>query len=168
MAAETVTRDELRRRIEAGDAAFRAYLRTLSAEQIMAPALDDGWSVKDVIGHVAAWQEILLDWLAARERGEPLAELAPGFAWGQTDALNALLHEQRAAWTADDALASYHSALDGVFDALSGLSDAELNEPPLDPQAPPVWQWFAMNTYEHLADHIGWMREAFSGGRPIE
>jgi hypothetical protein len=161
MAEETVTRDELRQRIEDGDADFRAYLSTLNAEQMTAPALDDGWSVKDVIGHVTAWHEVLLDWLAARERGEQLTELAPGYPWGQTDALNQHLYEQRTAWALDDALASYRDTLSTVLDALDGLSDAELNEPPADPEAPLVWQWFAINTYEHVADHIGWMREAF-------
>jgi len=36
---------------------WEALLAGLSEAQITAPQLDDGWSIKDVIAHLRAWQQ---------------------------------------------------------------------------------------------------------------
>lgn len=59
--------------LETAQAAFErweALLADLSEAQILAPMLDDGWSIKDVIAHLKAWQELSMMRLEAGQYGE--------------------------------------------------------------------------------------------------
>lgn len=53
------------------------------------------WSIKDVLGHVTAWELLALQYLECGRRGEP----PPESEWDSTDAYNAHEADQRASWT---------------------------------------------------------------------
>lgn len=46
------------------------------------------WSVKDILAHLTAWEQLCLGWYRAGERGETPPLPAPGFNWSQLPALN--------------------------------------------------------------------------------
>lgn len=48
---------------------LEALLSGLSEAQILATVLDDGWSIKDVIAHLKAWQELSIMRLEAGQYG---------------------------------------------------------------------------------------------------
>ncbi len=50
-------------------AALQALLASLDEAQMLAPELDDGWSVKDVLAHIAAWEARCASWLDSVARG---------------------------------------------------------------------------------------------------
>ena len=163
MPDDRVTRTELRRRIHASLAAFERELSALDGGALTDPALPGGWSAKDVLAHLALWQEILLDWLAARERGEPVIELAPGYPWGEFDRVNADAHETRKAWTVEQAERAFRESTASMLAALDTLDDDALNEAWPRRNAR-VWQWFEWNTYHHYDEHTEMLRDAFGGG----
>ena len=49
---------------------FEALLAPLSEEQLCSPTLDGGWSIKDIMAHVAEWELICARWLEEFLRGE--------------------------------------------------------------------------------------------------
>jgi uncharacterized protein (TIGR03083 family) len=53
------TKDELTAKEERDWAEFEELLRAVSEERLETPALDGGWSVKDVLWHVAYWWDDL-------------------------------------------------------------------------------------------------------------
>ncbi len=53
-----------------------------------------GWSVKDILAHLAQWQQLNLDWYAAGSRGETPVLPAPGISWRELARLNAMIYRK--------------------------------------------------------------------------
>lgn len=49
---------------------FEALLTPLSEAQLCSPTLEGGWSVKDIMAHIAAWELICARWLEEFLQGE--------------------------------------------------------------------------------------------------
>ena len=123
------------------------------------------WAVKDHLAHIAAWELSLLGLLNGEDR--LTAMHVPG-ARDDTDAINEavwLVHRDE---TADEALAFSRRTHEALMDRLRKMSDADLRHSynhyqPNDPRDSrddrPVVEWVAGNTYEHYAEHIGWINQ---------
>src|SRR5687768_9538384 len=79
-------------------ASWEELLASLSEEQITAPHFDFGWSIKDVMAHLWAWQQISIARMEAgvlhRELKLPKWILSLGQAWEKdADRVNALTFE---------------------------------------------------------------------------
>jgi len=48
----------------------RAILATLTPEQMTRPGALGDWSAKDVLAHLYEWEQMVLGWLAAGQRGQ--------------------------------------------------------------------------------------------------
>jgi Protein of unknown function (DUF1706) len=120
----------------------------------------DGWTVKDHLAHVAAWEHSLLALIEGRDRSgamglhEPLEEI---------DAINEAIRKLHATDTGDEALGYFRDSHAQLMAAIGKLDDADLGKPyshyqPGDPdEKRPVVGWVAGNTYEHYAEHIDWI-----------
>lgn len=60
----------------------------LTREELCAPTLDGGWSIKDVIAHVTTWERRIMRAVIGADRGEEIAWPEPGFQMHETDRLN--------------------------------------------------------------------------------
>jgi uncharacterized damage-inducible protein DinB len=124
-------------------------------------AAPDGWTVKDHLAHVATWEHSLIGLIEGRDRlpamgvHEPLGE--------DTDAINAAIQKLHAGETPEQALKYFRDSHASLMAVLEKLSEADLQKPyshfqPADPdERRPVVNWVAGNTYEHYAEHIGWI-----------
>jgi hypothetical protein len=121
------------------------------------------WAVKDHLVHIAAWELSLLGLLDGEDRRTAMG--VPG-APEDTDAINDAVWLAHRDEDVDQALAFSRDAHERLMGRLSGLSDADLrrsyNHYQLnDPRDPgddrPVIEWVAGNTYEHYAEHIGYI-----------
>lgn len=85
-----------------------------------------GWSVKDILAHLTAWEQLCLGWWRAGQRGETPALPAVGYKWSQLPALNAAIwkahHRRRYA----DVVLDYRASFAEILAAIDGLSDVEL------------------------------------------
>jgi uncharacterized damage-inducible protein DinB len=125
----------------------------------------DGWTVKDHLAHVAAWEHSLLALIEGRDRSgamglhEPLEEI---------DAINEAIRKLHATDTGDEALGYFRDSHAQLMAAIGKLDDADLEKPYshyqlADPdEARPVVGWVAGNTYEHYAEHIDWINQLIS------
>jgi Protein of unknown function (DUF1706) len=125
----------------------------------------DGWTVKDHLAHVAAWEHSLLALVEGhdRERAMGLSEAVEGI-----DNVNEAIRKLHESDTADEALGYFRDSHAQLLAALGKLSDADLQKPysryqPADPdEKRPVVGWVAGNTYEHYGEHIGWINQLLS------
>ena len=75
------------------------FLQARSEEQLTAPRLPGGWSVREVITHLAAWQQISIARVEAAQRGSQpelpawLGGVDPFFAEEHTEQFNARIVE---------------------------------------------------------------------------
>ena len=125
----------------------------------------DGWSVKDHLAHVAAWEHSLLALVDGedREQAMGLAEPLDGI-----EAINEAIRKIHQGDTPDEALGYFRDSHAKMIAALDKLTDADLQKPyrhfqPSEPdENRPVAGWVAGNTYEHYAEHIDWINHLIS------
>jgi hypothetical protein len=125
----------------------------------------DGWSVKDHLAHVGAWEHSLLALIEGRDRpsGMGLTEELE-----QLDAVNEAVRKLHESDTPEEALGYFRDSHAQLMNALSKLSDADLQKPyshyqPSDPEEKrPAVGWVSGNTYEHYAEHIAWINQLLS------
>jgi hypothetical protein len=144
---------------------WEALLRTLSESEITAPALSDGWAIKDVMAHLMAWQQRSNARLEAALSGQaPLfpdwpTTLDPEIA-EQPNELNAWIyntyHDQP--WSR-----TYHMWRDGF----QKLIDQSEQIPEADLFAPGHYSWLKNHplsavlagTLEHHNEHYEWLQQ---------
>ncbi|MGH7762593.1 MAG: DinB family protein [Candidatus Dormibacteraceae bacterium] len=125
----------------------------------------DGWTVKDHLAHIAAWEHSLLALIEGhdRERAMGLSGSVEGI-----DNVNEAIRKLHETDTPGEALAYFRDSHARLVAALEKLSDADLQKPyshfqPKDPdEKRPVVGWVAGNTYEHYAEHIDWIDHLLS------
>ena len=150
--------------VEKGWAELSALVETLGE-----PGLEltgaGRWAVKDHLVHIAAWERSLLGLL----NGEDI-RTAMGVAGAaeDTDALNEAVWLAHRHESADQALALWRDTHAELMKRLGAMSDADLRRSynhyqPDDPRDPgddrPVVEWVAGDTYEHYAEHAGWINQ---------
>lgn len=155
-------KSELIARIQESRAALDALVGALSPEQAAAPAPDGGWSVKDHLAHLAAWQCVAYLRLIGHMRYEhEVFGMNPArYAASSGDELNAAVYRSCRDRTLAEVRASFEQAYQQVLGALAGMSWADLQRPtsPDDPHLGTLVGNVSGNTYEHFEEHAGWVR----------
>lgn len=140
--------------ILAEHAAFNETLENLGIDWEQPGVLDD-WSVKDLLAHITAWEERLLEWTAASLRGETPERPAPGMTWDDLDRLNAQTYQANKDRPLADVRADYQACFERVCAALEKLDPADLFDPARFPwrAGEPLWHMVAANTWWHYREH---------------
>ena len=111
-----------------GHAAVEALAARLDDEQLTAPKTIGGgdWSAKDLLGHLAFWEELALEALADLRAGR-MPRVEPFFARGAegVDELNAGNSERTATQPLDEVRARAAAAHAGITGAIGSMSDDE-------------------------------------------
>jgi hypothetical protein len=149
-------------RIDAAWKELSLLVEKLGRDGLMAKAAD-GWTVKDHLAHIGAWEHSLRgliegqDRLAAMGVHEPVEE--------NTDVVNDAVFKLHQHETAEQAVKYFRDSHAQLMAALGKLTDADLARPyshyqPSDPEEErPVRGWVAGNTYEHYAEHVDWINQ---------
>jgi hypothetical protein len=123
----------------------------------------DGWAVKDHLIHIAAWEHSLIALLQGADRR---AAMGVGPNVDGTDAINAAVWSMHRNMTPEQAVDYFRQTHAVLMKLLASMSDADLQQTynhfqPNEPHDPagdrPVVEWVAGNTYDHHAEHIGWI-----------
>jgi Protein of unknown function (DUF1706) len=125
----------------------------------------DGWAVKDHLVHIAAWEHSLIALLEGTDRHRAMGV---GPETDDTDAINAAVWSLHREKTPEQALAYFRETHDVLMKLLRTMSDADLQlsynhyqaDDPRDPNDDrPVVEWVAGDTYDHYAEHVGWINQ---------
>ncbi len=71
-----------------------SVLENLQDEQMTQPGVCENWSVKDILAHLYAWEQMVLSWYRAGVRGEIVKTPAEDLKWSETPILNQRIYEQ--------------------------------------------------------------------------
>jgi hypothetical protein len=159
------TKSDLLNRI--GDA-WKGLDELVSAlpETRLTTAGPDGWSVKDHLAHISAWEESLIALLEGRDRDAAVGLVGPEAesAGHDVDAINAAIQRRSKERSASDVLTTFLATHTRCVARIEALSDEDLARPyshyqpnDLPPNANPVIGWIAGNTYEHYDEHASWI-----------
>jgi hypothetical protein len=133
----------------AGRERLRAALATIP-DRAMLDRVDDEWTRKDVVAHLAAWERRLVDLFERLRRGE-----WPDEAY-ETDELNARMHALDRERTLDDVRVIEEAAWSTFLAAVEGMTDEELFEARHFgwTQGDPFVEWVTANANGHIDEHL--------------
>ena len=126
---ELPTRRRAIRILEQGRARTQDLIERLPRSALTTPGLGGGeWSPKDLIGHLASWEEYALDALAAWEQGEraPIDDLQFSVS---TSRINTQNVERKASWSFARVLREADRTRAELVAAIESLSDARWGRP---------------------------------------
>lgn len=113
--------------------ALQKFLATLTPDQMIQPGTLGEWSVKDTLAHLHEWHQMVLNWVAAGQRGETPSVPAKDFKWSQLPALNQDIYEQYRHHSLADVLEMFHASYLQIMTLIENLSEEELFTPGLHP-----------------------------------
>jgi hypothetical protein len=135
------THEELTLREAAAWDEFRAAVDAIPEDRRESPILTEGWSVKDVLWHVAFWWEDLAPTYAAlRAAFQRLDD-------GDTDTTNARVLDEGREMTLAEVESRVARSREGM---LAAWADA--------PDDPTAEETFVSETIEHYEEHLPWLR----------
>lgn len=161
-----LTKGHLLAEINAAWAALNETLDAMTADQLTGPTDAAGWTVKDHMAHMAAWD----DWAIALLDGVPgwegLGVSETIYFEGDEDTTNEAIRQRYAGKSAAAVRADLLTAHERVMDRLEALSEAQVAAPyrdrrdddPPERTIPPVANVIYGATAEHYVEHLGWLR----------
>ncbi len=165
------TKAELQEGLDRSWSALQTTIGRFTLEQLTGPADAGGWTVKDHLAHVTAWERSMVYLLRHQPRHEGLGVPEMVYLTGDDDAINAVIHEQ----TKDQSLASVLTELaathDDLLALLRKLPENELrqtysyflpDEPGIDSGEPILWR-ISGNGDAHFELHRGYIERIADG-----
>jgi hypothetical protein len=156
---ETLTsKAELLELVHREYAALEQAIGQLSEAQLTKP-IDGSWSAKDILAHVAAWQQILLVFHIGRQ---PFKQAAPGIAvdyqTSDVDTINEALYQRDRERPLAEVLDTFRRSHQQALATIEGMSESDLfrsyTPPGRDPSSGgQLVNWIAGDTYEHYLEH---------------
>ena len=158
---EAMDKATLLENIHTGFDELDALLISFTPEQMTTEGVNGEWAVKDVLAHLTAWEQRVLERLqAATTNSEPASD---GVSTDEeTDQLNERFFRENRERALADVLADYHAAYQRMVTAVEDANDADLFQTGRFSWLggdTALWQLVAGNTYEHIQEHIGAMRD---------
>jgi hypothetical protein len=148
------TKENLLARIAAGHEEFEAALVRIPEEQMQTPILHDGWSVKDVLGHLAFWQDLLVSRFTALRAGQtpdPVTDI---------DALNARALNDFRHLSLEEVREREQDAYQQILEMIENATEDELFDPNhfTWTNNNPFQVWIPGDTWEHYEEHLPELR----------
>lgn len=137
-----VTLEATLAKIEQGYSQLLHLYRSGPVTASIEPALANGWSVKDTLSHIAAWE-----WRCASLLNEAHQTDLPLKANPDIEALNQESYQERQGWSWSEVEADFRQAHAALISAIQEL-------PPQRLSAAIVQQTIAVDTWEHYAKHL--------------
>ena len=137
-------------RIRSWRAQFESALAQLSDDELLAPNLHGGWSIKDLIAHIGFWEQHTAMRFSALLRG-----VNPPDEALTLDELNARVYAQNR----DKPLAEVRLKEQAAYEQLLLLVENAMDDELFNPrcfawtEGKPFAEWIKNNTYGHYEEH---------------
>ena len=135
--------------------ALEEILASLDKTQFVTEGVIPGWSIKDMLAHIASWHHRLLKWLDAAVHNQEPTISGPDNV-EEMDALNAQFYQQNKARPLDEVLADFRTSYKHIMEMIQAMPEDDLMNPDRFTwsQGEPLWEAIAGDTYEHYQEHI--------------
>lgn len=160
-----MTRQELLAKLKEARAGFDQRLAAVPVERLTDPVPGSAHSVRDIVVHVAGYDQLIVERLMAAGHGAMTALDRDRAGW---EAFNERIWREAAKVDPKQALRQAADAFQALLHEVGNLSDDELNErigstAALDPawldgRAP--WELIAIDAYEHYPMHYAALEAA--------
>jgi uncharacterized damage-inducible protein DinB len=154
-----MTKAELLQALTAARAEWEAMLAQVGQERMTVPAINDGWSIKDTIGHVTYYEHWVLDWLEAVARGQVVVATHRDLL--RVDERNVIIFRENRDRPLHSILEESRQVHERLVLMVRLLPESDLLDPhrferyvlPFWETGRPLWRCIADNSYEHYDEH---------------
>jgi hypothetical protein len=154
---------ELLQEITVEREALNKALKQIKPRQMKLPGVTPGgWSVKDILAHIVGWQQRILLWHAAEQRGETPAVPAPGLTWRDLKRFNEMIYREHRRRSLKAVLLDYEVFHNRMIALIEATSDADLLAVGRFKWMGPTWtlsDYCRAETASHYRWARKWMRE---------
>ena len=146
-------RTELLNQVRAGRAELAEAMARFDRHDLTTPLLPNGWSIKDVIAHLGAWERRMVTLYDILRAGEIPQEPIDG---DTMDQFNARAHEESQLLPLGIVQINELEAYQALLRIAETAPDADLFDPQRFPwtEGEPFYRFILVNTSEHYADHV--------------
>ena len=165
--SEPIDKAKLLDQMSTSYAALEEILAPLDKTQYSTEGVIPGWSIKDMLAHIASWHHRLLMWLVAAVRNEEPTISGPDNV-EEMDALNAQFYHENKSRPLDEVLADFRTSRQQIMDIVQAMPEEDLMSPHRFAwtKGEPLWQAIAGDTYEHYREHIAQIQEWLASTNP--
>ena len=127
----------------------------------------EGWTVKDHIIHMTAWERSVVFLLQGKPRHEGLGVEEALYLGGDDDKINAAIYEQRKDLPLAEAREQFRDTHRQLVALLEPMTEDDLSktyrqylpDEEGEGEGPPIYALVYGNTSGHFREHLGWIRE---------
>ena len=165
--SEPIDKAKLLDQMSTSYATLEEILAPLDKTQYSTEGVIPGWSIKDMLAHIASWHHRLLAWLNAAVRNqEPTISGLDSIE--EMDALNAQFYQENKSRLLDEVMADFYTTYQQIMDIVQDMPEEDLVSPHRFAwsKGEPLWQVIAGDTYEHYREHIAQIQEWLASTNP--
>lgn len=129
-------------KIESSYSGLVRLYRSVPVTKVEEAGLQNGWSVKDVLAHIAAWDRRCANLLDESHHSDAPFEAEP-----DVDAMNHDFYEERKEWGWEEVENDFRDAHSALHEAIRRLPARRLNDSF-------IRESIAEETWEHYAEHL--------------
>jgi len=119
------TKKELLRAIRAERKPLEAALKSISDAELVKSPRPGAWSIKDILAHVSAWEEIFMGWYEAGLKGGKVGK--PDFSQaGVLAEVNRGLYEANKDRSLEDVLAGFESSYERILALVASIPEEDI------------------------------------------
>ena len=167
MTGQSNTKEALMADIERSWDALHSLFSRLTEGQMTTIRDAQGWSVKDHIIHLAAWERSVVFFLQGKSRHEGLGVDESVYLKGGFDEINDVIYRQRKVLPLAKAMAQFDEVHQQLLTRLETLTDADLQEPYRrnlsdetgEGEGPTIYDLIDGNSAGHYEEHQGWIEQ---------
>lgn len=148
------TKAELLKRMPPARAALETVLSPLADAEMVTPGFE-GWSVKDHLAHIAAWQRIVIAFVRDRSDHLVVGMEREAYAKASVQQKNDHLHARMRDLPLADVMAEFRNAYADIVRLIESISDTALAAParPENTTSRSLLEGITPDTYQHDLEH---------------
>jgi hypothetical protein len=135
--------------------ALQALLQDFDSEKMIQPGVVGGWSMKDILAHITAWESLMIQWLEESLRGETPNRPSPGSSWDDLDSFNEQIYQENRNKTLDEVQQAFSEIHQHAVRTVESMEEKDLFDPDRFAwrEGDPIWHLVAGNMWWHYKEH---------------
>jgi len=165
--SEPIDKTSILKEMRTNYVALEEILAHLDKTQYFTEGVIPGWSIKDILAHIASWHHRLLMWLDAAVRNEEPTISGPDNV-EEMDALNTQFYQENKSRPLDEILTDFRTTHQHIMDIVQAMPEEDLISPNRFAwsQGKPLWHLIAGDTFEHYQEHLAQIQEWLASTNP--